>query len=142
RRFAALALTLAACNASPTRVRVNLSLADGMPAPEQIALDVYDARGKVIDGALLGPGGNLPGDVLVLIAGSSSTARAYAFGVTNNQVVCGAAGEITLRPGSEVALALSLSAPLPHDADSDGVPDTIDNCPSVSNTDQADSPGD
>src|SRR5439155_11921892 len=113
RQFAAIALALAACNAPPTGVRVSLSLADGMPIPDQVALDVYDARGKVIDGALLGPGASLPGDVLVLLAAGSGTARAYAFGVTNNRVACGASGEVKLQPGGEVALALALSAPLP-----------------------------
>ncbi|HZS35449.1 MAG TPA: hypothetical protein VFF06_01405, partial [Polyangia bacterium] len=142
RRAALLALALAACNAPPTSVRVNLSLADGMPVPEQVAINVYDVRGKVIDGAVLGPGGNLPGDVLVLLTASSGSARAYAFGVTNDQIACGAAGQVAVNPGNEVTLALALNEPLPLDSDADGVPDSIDDCPLVSDPDQTDTAGD
>lgn len=46
--------------------------------------------------------------------------------------------------GEEIAAGTDPDDPLssPHDADHDGVPDDEDNCPSVTNSDQADSDGD
>ncbi len=142
RLFLLVACAAAACNAAPTSVRISLTLASGDPVPEQILLNVFDRRGRVISQADVGSGDALPGDVLVLLAPDASSARAVAIGFGGGRALCTGYGAVPVDPGAEAELALTLSAGAVPDTDGDGVPDPIDDCPSVYDDDQADTPGD
>ncbi len=58
--------------------------------------------------------------------------------------VAGAVGAChgTVTPDADQPPGGETTSPVPHDEDSDGVPDTTDNCPNVSNPDQANHDGD
>jgi hypothetical protein len=136
-------LMLAACDQAPTSVRITLALDPALSAPPAVVLlSVYDDSGRVINGANVAAGAQLPGDVLVLLSSGAGHARAVATGMASSRQTCAAWGTVDVTPGSEVPLALTLSAAPFYDSDGDGVPDPIDNCPAVPNPDQADSNGD
>ena len=125
----------AGCKQAPTSVRVQLSSMPGLSA-DAVMLTVFDRNGRVIDSAALGDSAKLPGDVLVLLSPHAGEARAIAEAMQGGTAVASAVGRVPVVAGREMALELQLSPdPLP-DTDGDGVPDTIDNCPTVANADQ------
>ena len=134
-------LVAAGCRSAPTTVRVELAASTGVTA-DAITLTVFDRNGRVIDGAALGASAQLPGDVVVLLAPGAGEARAMAVALSSGTAVAWAAGRVPVVPGREMALALQLSTVMLPDQDGDGVPDVIDNCPTVANADQASSDGD
>ena len=142
RRLRALAFgaLLFGCRPPTTAVRISLSLANGSPAPDAVVLSVYDRRGRVIDGRALH--GALPGDVEVLLSGDARSARAIAHGMMGSVGIESAYGKAPVVLGGETSLALMLGPGTMPDADQDGVPDPIDDCPTVANPDQTDSVGD
>ena len=78
---------------------------------------------------------------MVELSPDAGEARVDAAGWTAGAMIGDAAGRVPVISGQEMPLGLRLGpSPLP-DADGDGVPDVIDNCPSTPNPDQADSDG-
>lgn len=132
----ALALVaLAGCGGGPTTVLMSVAAPSGMTA-DTIAITVFDRNGVVIDNRGLGSSAKLPGSVLVLMSPDAGVARALVMATSGGMFVGEAIGTVPVLPSEKGLLTLLLSTtPLP-DADGDGVPDTIDNCPSVPNPDQ------
>jgi hypothetical protein len=141
-RAGALVLLVAAsgCTSGPTTLRVQLSTTTGMTA-DQVVLSVFDRYGRVVNEAPLGTTSKLPGDVVILVSTHAGEARELARAKTNGVVVGEAAGRVPIVPGVEARLALQLTRSLLPDEDDDGVPDVIDNCPTVTNPDQTASDG-
>ncbi len=133
-------LLAAGCRQAPTTVRVSLTAVPGMSA-DAIALTVFDRHGRIINGANLGGADKLPGDVVVLVDGQAGEARAFALAADGSIAVGGGAGRVPILRGQEVPLGLELQLGTMSDIDHDGVPDAIDNCPTVFNPDQTSSDG-
>ncbi len=125
----ALALVaLAGCGGGPTTVLMSVAAPSGMTA-DTIAITVFDRNGVVIDNRGLGSSAKLPGSVLVLMSPDAGVARALVMATSGGMFVGEAIGTVPVLPSEKGLLTLLLSTtPLP-DADGDGVPDTIDNCP-------------
>jgi hypothetical protein len=141
RSLALALLALAGCSDGPTTVRMSVAAPAGMSA-DAILLTVYDRNGVVIAGRSLGSSRQLPGDVLVLVSPHAGEARAHVLAWSAGAFVGEAANRVPVVPDHEGLLSLMLSStPLP-DEDGDGVPDNIDNCPTVANPDQLSSFGD
>ena len=130
----------AGCHSAPSTVRVSLSAAPGVTG-DRLRLSVFDRNGRVIDGSDLGDMSRLPGDVVVMVSSGAGEARVLAIAYAGGVPVGGAAGRVPVLPGKEMPLALQISAGQLSDSDGDGVPDVIDNCPTVPNPDQASSDG-
>lgn len=141
-RALAMALVAAAgCSEPPTTVRMDVAAPPGMTA-DAILMTIYDRNGVVVDGRSLGTSSQLPGDVLVLISPHAGEARAHVRAWSAGTLVGEAADRVPVVPAREGLLSLLLSTtPLP-DQDGDGVPDNIDNCPTVANPDQVSTFGD
>jgi hypothetical protein len=141
RLLALAALCAAGCHAAPTTVRVTLTAAAGVAA-DDITLTVFDRNGRVVDSAALGGSDRLPGDVVVMVSAGAGEARAVAIATSAGVPVGEAAGRVPVLPSQEMPLGLQLVAGAMPDADHDGVPDVIDNCPTRTNADQISSAGD
>jgi hypothetical protein len=132
RRVVLAVLCCCGCGAAPTTIRLSLT-ADA--APDQLFVSVYDPFRDLVLHRAADHAGPLPGQLIVEglpSVGQLIRVAVAGSGASGNSL---AGGEVMVVPGSEVALPLHLSA-LTADSDGDGVPDTIDNCPSVSNRDQ------
>lgn len=142
RRAAALlfALALAGGCQSRTGVRIHLAIADGAPVPASVTMNVYDSFGAIAEHAAI-DGAKLPGTVLVLVSPDAARVRAYAFGQTDGGQLVQAVGATEVTAGVESGFELLLSTTPAADLDGDGVPDEIDNCPTVPNADQSASGG-
>lgn len=128
-RACALVLLLAACSpSSSVRVRISLAADAEAYAAGPAMLSIYTPRGRIVDGRTLT--GTLPGDVLVLLANGQREARALVI-VMNDSGIAEGVGETQLvdHQVDEIDLTLD-TTPLP-DADGDGVPDQIDDCPTI-----------
>lgn len=142
RTFAVASLVaLAGCHSSPTSARFLISAQPGM-AGDAVMLTVFDRHRRVVDGADLGGMAKLPGDVLVLLSAGAAEARALVIGLSSGSHVGMTAGRVPVVPGREARLPLVISTGDLADQDGDGVPDVIDNCPTVPNPDQASTDGD
>jgi hypothetical protein len=131
--------SLCAIGCSPSAVlHVEISEMSTDPAPASLSLTAFDSYGKIVDGASLGDHPALPGDVTILV--NPGTIRAFVVGKSDAGKPMWAAG-ITMVSGSEGHLALELQMGKPPDQDGDGVPDPIDNCPTVFNPDQTSTGG-
>ncbi len=129
--IAALA-ALVGC-ASPTTVLVDVTSVDGS-APSSLSLSVYDAFHALVRAR---PGATrVPGTIVLELPDAPSALRIVVAGapLLGGTRVQNVAGRQT-----RAAIALSSSD---ADADGDGVPDDLDNCPTVANGDQADADGD
>src|SRR5262252_10913050 len=120
---------------TPTSVLVAISLRAGDPAPTSLAVSVFDPHRALVTRRSVAPG-PLPGTLkLDGMPDVAERVRILLDGGTTS-----AAGAVDLVPHAQTAISLTLAVGLP-DADRDGVPDAVDNCPSVPNTDQADADG-
>jgi hypothetical protein len=141
RRLAlALLLITAGCSTAPTSVRVQLSAPAGMVA-DLITVSMYDRSGRIVSSSPVGASTNLPGDILILVSPGAGEARALAVAWSNGALVGEASGRVPVIPGKESILGLQLLRGALSDGDFDGVPDAIDNCPAIANSDQVASDG-
>ena len=141
KRAIVMAVLLAAgCRQAPTTVRVSLAAGSGFSA-DDLKISVFDRNGRVVNGSDLGAASRLPGDVVVELSGGAGEVRVVAAGWSTGAMTGDAAGRVPVVAGSEVPLLLTLATPALPDSDGDGVPDVIDNCPTVPNPDQASSDG-
>jgi hypothetical protein len=136
----AIAALLAGCSSTTTNVDIALGTVLGAPQPTHIDMHLYDRHGTVVpDASLDNPA--LPGDIVVLVSDDAQEVRGWASATAADGRLLGAFGRAAVTPGQSVTLPLILSTNLPLDSDGDGVPDAIDDCPTVANPDQLDSEG-
>ena len=76
-----------------------------------------------------------------MVSPNAGEARVLATALLDGVPVGGATGRVPVLPGKEMPLGLQITAGQLADTDDDGVPDVIDNCPTVANPDQASSDG-
>jgi hypothetical protein len=131
-----LLVVLSGCGDSATSVLVDARVAAGEPAPTSLSLSVFDVHGALVrDHAL--SASKLPG-TLIIAGMPARDLRVVLLGGGPREE---AAAKVTTVAGAEVHAQLVLSSAT-ADADGDGVPDAVDNCPGTPNADQKDSDGD
>ncbi|HZS39865.1 MAG TPA: thrombospondin type 3 repeat-containing protein, partial [Polyangia bacterium] len=138
RACALVALGLAACSSSTTSVLVQASL----DVPDQVAapltVSLFDPRGALIDHTAT-RAVTLP--VRVVLTGVPSRAEDVRVVLTRSTTPPWLGGaRVTVIPDGEAQVAVVLSQHT-ADADADGIPDSVDNCPNVANPDQASASG-
>jgi hypothetical protein len=134
RAFAVLAL-ISGCADSPTTILVKLSVVSGA-APATVAISLFDQHRCLVAGHQVDTP-SFPGTLI--ITGLPDVAQGLRLAVRGSPGQLGAARPGTL-PHQQIVVEVPLSTAI-GDGDGDGVPDTIDNCPSAANPDQADSDG-
>ena len=139
--FAAAAL--AGCG-SPTSLSLSLSLSPGVTAPDTLVVSLYGAGRLSAPEAvpLTSAGKSLPGTlVLGPLDPAAPDFRVQVDGLAAGALVAQAAARQALARSRQNRLALALGPPL-ADGDHDGVPDAIDDCPTLSDPDQRCASGD
>ena len=144
RWLCAALLALAGCGGGTTLL-LSVSLAEGRPQPDRLRVTLYG------NGLLRAPselplasaGRALPGTVFVGgLDAATPNFRLLLDGLgATGTLTSQAAAQAQLAAGANTRLALTLGAQLP-DADGDGVPDAIDDCPTVPDSDQRCVPSD
>lgn len=136
------ALTLfSAC--TPTTAVIDLALADGAPAVGALEIAVFDPHRLLKRQEATAP--KLPGSVWIRLPDATETVRVALVGQppgggAGASGVVRAALSIPVTPHAEWRGSAVLSPSTP-DGDGDGVPDTIDNCATTANADQASDDG-
>jgi hypothetical protein len=114
------------CGASGTSLVVELSLRAGDPAPSALAVSAFGDSGPLALSATVGAP-QLPGRLLVkALPDMDQTVRVVIDGISTPRTEAGA--RVDLHAHSQTTVALQLSADTP-DADGDGIPDDLDDCP-------------
>ena len=132
---AAVAAACAAGCASPTTLLVDVTATD-VPPPAALSVSVYDAFGAL---ALHQPArAALPGTLVVELPDRAAAIRVVVDGSGSSLAVGGARIDAVARRQVHAAVIVSSATP---DGDGDGVPDELDNCPTLRNPDQADADG-
>jgi cysteine-rich repeat protein len=139
-RRALLATLLCACQ-PPTGLRLHLFLDGGAPVPRIVDVSVYDRFGAVALRQTVGDGTQLPGDVLVLVSRNAAFVRAVARGTSAGKTLEAADTIVQVPPDRQLDEVLVLTATVPPDRDGDGVPDEIDDCPTVYDPEQTNTGG-
>jgi hypothetical protein len=145
-----LAVALAGCGKETMlvwgAVLLVLSLGDGVTAPDELRLSVYDETGTLWkdmrvpgSGALVPESATRLGTVLIQPGASQGGLRVHARAFAASARV--ADGMLAIEGGRRGTFALQLAAAVPLDGDGDDVPDTIDDCPAVANPGQGGCPG-
>ena len=152
-RFASLLILLAApagCGKSTQleagAVMLDLSMAGGVTAPDELQISVYDDRQPLWKdkrvpeaGALTPESATHLGTVLIQPGAAQGALRVHVRALAASARV--ADGTLSIPAGSRGTFPLQLAADVPADADGDGVPDAIDDCPGVANGNQGGCPG-
>jgi hypothetical protein len=128
----------AGCGApTTTRLAVDVAIATGV-VPTTVDVTVFDDFGEV-GHAAISPA-PLPGQVMLSgLPDKAADLRIAAVGTGGAQLVLGGT-RATVVPHQLVTASITLAYGTP-DGDNDGVPDSIDDCPSVADPTQKDSSG-
>lgn len=148
--LAAAAMASTGCGKSdPTTVLLSIQNAVAATVPDEVRLNVYDRSGTLFadtrlpaQGTLTPAGLPLLGTVVIYVKGTPSELRLEAHGMTPGQRVSQATTRVTPETGHQIAASLTLQAGALPDSDADDVPDAIDNCVFVANSQQTDADGD
>ncbi len=117
-----------------------MQLGDGERAPSTLHVNVYDAHAALVRDQTF-PNPQLPGTVVIRgLPDVGQTLRTAVLGTSMGGITLGG-GRIDLIAHQQVHLVVVLRAST-ADADADGVPDEIDDCPAVQNGGQEDADGD
>jgi len=130
----------------PGAVLLDLSVAGGVTTPDELRLSVYDDTGTLWSDVRVPASGTLApasathlGTVLIQPGAATGALRVDARGFAASARV--AEGKLVIPAGRRGTFALRLDADAAPDGDGDGVPDAIDNCPTVANVSQGSCPG-
>jgi hypothetical protein len=121
-----------------TELAVQVSYQGAPPLPSSVTVSVFDPHGLIGHQTFNAP--PLPGEFIVNgLPDRAVDVRIAADGTALTHKSIGGA-RVTLVPQKRLTLGLTLSDST-ADSDGDGVPDAIDDCPTVPDADQADSTG-
>jgi hypothetical protein len=144
-------LLLSACGSGsttpePGAILLQIQCAPGAPVPEEFRVWVYDDTGPLWDGARVPSEGNLAaksaqdlGSVLIQPGAVQGRLRIHVQGLVAGVRVSDGNLIVESLSGSRI-LDLTMDSALVLDLDADGVPDVIDDCPSMPNPRQAGCP--
>ena len=132
-----LVVALAGCQGT-TSLMLDVSDADGA-TPSAIVVSVYDVHAPLVfQHRVAVP--RLPGTLEVHgLPATAQPLRVVVASLDQPPALAGVSVQSAAHARVQVAIALSTATP---DADADGVPDDVDNCPTVPNPQQTDSAGD
>jgi len=134
-RIIAVCVLALGCSQPPTTVLVKVKNGESN-APASVTVSVFDGD-RLLGRRRVAPV-VLPGELIIKgLSGAEGWLRVVAVG-DQPRVLDGVA--LQARPGQEVTASLTLYAGTP-DADGDGVPNDLDDCPTVFDPDQANSAG-
>ena len=127
-------------------VLLELSVADGVPTPDELRLSVYDDTGILWkDSRVPGSGALVPesatrlGSVLIQPGATQGGLRVHVRGFAAAARV--ADGTLSIPGAARGRFSLRLESAAPGDDDDDDVPDAIDDCPAIFNPAQSGCPG-
>jgi hypothetical protein len=141
--FALALATTAACRSStevpaPGAALLRVTLGAGAPLPDELRAFVYDDTGALwndvrfpSEGALVPESATVLGTILIQPGTTAGDLRIDLRGLLAGVLVDEATLTIPHASFSGGTFDLTLTAALPADSDGDGVPDPIDDCPSV-----------
>ncbi len=129
---------LAGCSGqATTSVVIDLALAPGTAAPSSLQVSVYD-RYHALALQHAYPSPKFPGKLILEPPDAAEELRIAVDDAVPATMQAGA--RLTVKVFASQEITLTLGPPV--DADQDGVPDNVDNCPMVPNPTQADADGD
>jgi hypothetical protein len=140
-------LLLAGCPTDiPASLLLTITTAPGTPKAEKLRVQVFDERGQAhpatpFPAAAPGADGRVGTLVIHPDDPAALSLRIQADGLEGDAVVSTGVLSVALESHRQIARTLVLEAAPPEaerDHDGDGVPDRIDNCPSVGNPNQKD----
>jgi hypothetical protein len=139
------ALLLVACRGSvPPSLLLSVVNGDGVAAPDNLRLQVFDENGAAHASAAwpVSGGARALGTVVIYPRSASGLSlRVQALGIKQDEVVSAATVAVQLAATGQSRAVVTLHAP-GSDRDGDGVADEIDNCADIANPEQADGDGD
>jgi hypothetical protein len=134
----ALSATSGCSGSTTTQLVVQVSYNGTSTAPTGVTVTIFDPYGEV--GTKTIAPAVLPGQLVVTgLRDAAVELRIAAVGIGGGQRILGAT-RVTTKPHQSVPASVVLS-PSTTDGDFDGVPDTIDDCPTVPDPTQADASG-
>jgi hypothetical protein len=140
----ALVAGLAGCTGGPTALRLELVLPDAHSGhPSSMSLSVFGPRAALLRDVEVARGDgrlNLPGDLVVLLPDDAGDVRLLVTASDSPDAVGTARASVP--PHVETDVAIELETGSVRDSDGDGIPDAIDDCPTVANSKQLDADGD
>jgi hypothetical protein len=127
-------------------VMLDVSVAAGVTTPDELRVSVYDDTGALwMDTRVPGSGALAPqsathlGTVLIQPGATQGALRINVRGLAASAPVADGTLNIPAPPHGQFPIVLDGGQPA--DSDGDGVPDAIDNCPTVANPNQGPCPG-
>ncbi|HLK89070.1 MAG TPA: hypothetical protein VKZ18_04195 [Polyangia bacterium] len=146
----ALASCKSATDVAPSGAFVlKVSLAPGAQMPDELRASIYDDTGALWSGARFPASGPLApesaselGTILIQPGSVSGDLRIDLRGLAGGALVDEATLKIPHASFSGGTFDLALSVPVPPDTDGDGVPDPIDDCPTIADPQQTGCPVD
>lgn len=138
--LAAVAVALAGCPSTPTSVLLTVERKGDVPRFDQLTLDIHEDAGRVLSRRRL-ESASVPGN-LVLYPPRPGRLRLHLRALFNASSVAEGTGTVIAEEGKQVAAKITLVKGALPDRDGDGVPDAIDNCPTLANPKQAPCGGD
>lgn len=140
----ATSLALAACSAADD-AGLWVTVHSDLSGVEALELTIFGEHELLVAKQPIPPDGEepvLPGLLRIESSGRRESLRLALWALSQQQIVGWATGIAEIAPGRHKDIELTLRAGAPTDADCDGVPDEVDNCPQRSNAGQHDQDGD
>jgi hypothetical protein len=135
----AATLSIAACSSPQPGMEVLVDEPHGLSSPDALEVRVYNRYHEVTSGRIAMPA--LPGAVrLTSVASAGDQLRIVVLGLDAQQQVQTLAGAMVTAPATTSTLSLHLTTTF-ADGDHDGVPDALDDCPTVADALQNDARG-
>ncbi len=141
---AAAALMCLSCGggSTPTTLLLSLSNSTGTPVPDKVQVRVFQGHGVAYDVQSFDVPASAKADLGTLViyppTADDLALRIEAIGMKGGAMVSHGTKRAQLERGRQVSDEIVLKVEALRDTDNDGVPDPIDNCPTVANPRQED----
>jgi len=150
--FGVLSLLAASCQSAksvpePGSVLLNVKCAPGLPNPDELRAFVYDDGGAIWENTRIPETGALKaksqtdlGTVLIQPRAIQGALRIHLQGLSRGTRIMDGMLSIPQLDGKRQVFDILLSGGVPADGDGDGVPEPLDDCPSLANPKQGGCP--